>query len=216
MEPTSPITAKEIAVLQNRAISLWHSKEHEINSWPEVIRVCGAPEGVPDRLIYHLALINTFQWHEEDKARKMGVTDQFLGEVKKSIDISNQRRTDTMEELDAWMVKWLDNNRIRPGSEVSMNSETPGSLIDRLCILRLKIYHMHQETLRDDTAHIERCHNKLMVLSEQERDLDRCFDELLSDLIQAKKRMKIYFQFKMYNDPDTNPEIYRHKAKAQL
>ncbi len=211
MEPI--ITAKEIITLQNRTISLWHEREDEIHSWPEALGACACScrcEGA-DRLIYDLTLINTYQWHEEDKARMVGVKDQFLGEVKRSIDTSNQRRVDKIEELDSWFLSWLQDADIRPADETPMNSETPGSIIDRLSILRLKIYHMREETLRGDASgeHIEKCSAKLAVLYEQERDLDRCFDELLSDLVGVKKRLKVYFQFKMYNDPDTNPAVYR-------
>ena len=213
MEQTTPITAEKIAVLQNRIIRLWHEKENEIHSWSEAVGTCDVPEGEPDSFILDLALINTFQWHEEDKARMVGVTDQFLGEVKRSIDCSNQRRTDKIEELDAWLVGWLRNALIQPDVEVPINSETPGSIIDRLSILRLKIYHMDQEAVRKDAtkAHIEKCRAKLTVLYEQERDLDRCFEYLLYELINMTKRLKIYFQFKMYNDPDTNPAVYRNK-----
>lgn len=211
--PVPPITAKEITALQNRTISLWHEKEDGIHSWSKVLGACSCScrcEGA-GRLVYELALINTFQWHEEDKARMVGVTDQFLGEVKKSIDASNQRRVNKIEELDAWFLRWLQDADIEPTDEVPMNSETPGSIIDRLSILRLKIYHMNQETLREDATseHIQKCSGKLEVLHEQERDMDRCFEELLSDLAGAKKRLKVYFQFKMYNDPDTNPAVYR-------
>jgi hypothetical protein len=211
MEPTPPITAEKVTVLHKRIIQLWHEQEEKIRNWPDALQVCEVSEGEPDRLIYDLALINTFQWHEEDKARMVGVTDLYLGEVKRSIDASNQRRTDKIEELDSWLVRWLQQASIQPNSAVSMNSETPGSLIDRLSILRLKIYHMYQETLRDDSGHLEKCRAKLEVLYEQEQDLDRCFDELISDLLRAKKRLKVYFQFKMYNDPDTNPAIYSNK-----
>jgi len=211
MEQIPPITAERVGILHKRIIEFWHEQETRIHSWPDALRVCGVSEGKPDQLIYDLALINTFQWHEEDKARMVGVSDRFLGEVKRSIDVSNQRRTDKIEELDSWLVRWLLQADIQPSSAVSMNSETPGSLIDRLSILRLKIYHMYQETLRDNPEHLERCRAKLEVLYEQERDLDCCFDELLSDLLQAKKRLKVYFQFKMYNDPDTNPAIYSAK-----
>jgi hypothetical protein len=216
MEPATPITAKEITTLQNQTISLWHEREDEIHSWGEAVSVCSGRYEGSEQLIYDLALINSFQWHEEDKARMVGVKDQFLGEVKKSIDASNQRRTDKIEELDSWFVGWLQDADIQPADEVPMNSETPGSIIDRLCILRLKKYHMQQETHRMDAteAHIEKCSAKLAVLCEQERDLDRCFEELLSDILKMKRRIKIYFQFKMYNDPDTNPAVYTNLTES--
>lgn len=211
MEPILPITAEKVAVLHKRIIQIWHDQEEKIHSWPDALQVCGVSASEPDRLIYELTLINTFQWHEEDKSRMVGVSDRFLGEVKRSIDVSNQRRTDKIEELDSWFVRWLQQAGIQPNSTVPMNSETPGSLIDRLSILRLKTYHMYQETLRDNPEHLKKCRAKLEVLYEQERDLDCCFDELVSDLLKAKKRLKVYFQFKMYNDPDTNPAIYGNK-----
>lgn len=208
-----PLKSKKTAILQKQVIDLWHEKEKEICSWPETIQACVSSSDPPDRWIFDLTLINTFQWHEEDKARKVGVTDQFLGGIKKSIDASNQRRVNKIEDLDSWIVRNLQTAGIQPDEEVAMNSETPGSIIDRLSILRLRIYHMRQETLREDAAkkHIEKCQNKLEVLFEQERDMDRCLDELFSDLTEARKRLKVYFQHKMYNDPDTNPEIYRNK-----
>ena len=39
-------------------------------------------------------------------------------------------------------------------------------------------------------------------------------DELLTDLAAGKKRLKIYRQFKMYNDPQLNPYLYAGKRLA--
>jgi hypothetical protein len=35
--------------------------------------------------------------------------------------------------------------------------------------------------------------------------------ELLADLFAGQKRLKIYHQFKMYNDPTMNPYLYAAK-----
>ena len=32
--------------------------------------------------------------------------------------------------------------------------------------------------------------------------------ELLDDIFAGRKRLKVYFQFKMYNDPSMNPYLY--------
>jgi hypothetical protein len=46
---------------------------------------------------------------------------------------------------------------------------------------------------------------------EQEEDLGTALDQLMIDLQQGKKYMKVFYQMKMYNDEKTNPAIYRKK-----
>ena len=44
-----------------------------------------------------------------------------------------------------------------------------------------------------------------VLLREQLVDLSGCLDQLVKDIRSRKRRFKTYYQFKMYNDPDTNP-----------
>jgi hypothetical protein len=92
------------------------------------------------------------------------------------------------------------------------NTESLGMAMDRLSILSLKIWHMQEQTLRDDAnpQHIANCNDKLKVLCEQRNDLEQSLYDLIEEFIQGKKQPKLYFQFKMYNDPDLNPEIYKN------
>ena len=94
-----------------------------------------------------------------------------------------------------------------------MNSETPAWLIDRMSILELKIYHMQEQTERKDAdeSHINQCKAKLAILLEQRKDLSTCLTELLEDLQQGKKFMKVYRQMKMYNDKNLNPALYANE-----
>lgn len=55
------------------------------------------------------------------------------------------------------------------------------------------------------------CQKKLDVLLEQQKDLSLAIDQLLTDIEQGRKYMKVYKQMKMYNDPDTNPVLYGKK-----
>ena len=59
--------------------------------------------------------------------------------------------------------------------------------------------------------HKARCEQKLAVLLEQKKDLSMALDQLLSDIRDGKKYMKIYKQMKMYNDPALNPVLYGKK-----
>ena len=93
------------------------------------------------------------------------------------------------------------------------NSETLGAMIDRLSILSLKIFHMFLQTKRKDVkvTHINMCSQKLIILNKQRQDLCICFDELMEDCNNGSRHFKQYKQFKMYNDPNLNPQMYSEK-----
>jgi hypothetical protein len=150
-------------------------------------------------------------WHEEDRARDRGASDAVIGQVKRRIDPLNQCRNDAIEALDEWVLATLRERGVgaRPGAP--LHSESVGSIVDRLSILSLKIYHLRDETLRQDAdaAHRARCQEKLVILREQREDLAAALDSLLEDLLEGRKRFKVYRQMKMYNDPTLNPILYR-------
>ena len=70
---------------------------------------------------------------------------------------------------------------------------------------------MREQTERSDASaeHVARCRAKLDVLLEQQRDLSTAIDQLLDDIAAGRKYMKVYRQMKMYNDPSTNPVLYK-------
>ena len=70
---------------------------------------------------------------------------------------------------------------------------------------------MHEQVVRDDVdqSHIQRCQQKLEILREQKKDLSQSIDELIVDIAAGNRRMKVYRQMKMYNDPSLNPIFYR-------
>jgi hypothetical protein len=157
-----------------------------------------------------LAWSNYRLWHEEDKARRTDVEDGEIAQVKRNIDRLNQRRNDLIERLDEAILSWLQSNA-PAGDDRPVNSETPGSIVDRISILSLKVYHMREDALRHDIddAHRGRSERKLDILREQRQDLEGALRLLLDDYLAGARRMKLYRQFKMYNDPALNPEMYR-------
>ena len=70
---------------------------------------------------------------------------------------------------------------------------------------------MQEQVNRNDASpeHIAKCQDKLNVLLEQNVDLSTAIDQLLDDIQAGKKYMKVYRQMKMYNDPATNPVLYK-------
>ncbi len=149
-------------------------------------------------------------WHLEDLARDPDANDSTIANVKRKIDKENQLRNDRIENLDILIDNFLKRNKIIPKTEIS-NSETPGSIVDRLTILSLKIYHMKQQTERDDVDenHIITCKNKLKILHLQRDDLIGALKILINEILSGEKKHKIYYQFKMYNNPSLNPILYK-------
>ena len=149
-------------------------------------------------------------WHLEDLARDNDADDSIIANVKRKIDKENQLRNDRIEKLDILIDEYLKENKIFPETDVS-NSETPGSIVDRLTILSLKIYHMNEQTQRKDVDknHILSCENKLKILNLQRDDLAKALKILIKEISKGEKKHKIYYQFKMYNNPTLNPVLYK-------
>ena len=127
------------------------------------------------------------------------------------IDASNQDRTDTVEFIDSYFLdKYKD---VSAKSDAKINSESPAWAIDRLSILALKIYHMNVEATREDASadHRAACQKKFDVLLEQRVDLSTAIDDLLNDIENGDKYMKVYKQMKMYNDDELNPVLRAQK-----
>ena len=80
--------------------------------------------------------------------------------------------------------------------------ETIGSLIDKLSINELKIYHMEEQDAREDVDNVfhEDCKNRLSILRVQRQDLQDELQALLDDVLNGRKRLRLYRQMKMYNE----------------
>ncbi|MFA6831442.1 MAG: DUF4254 domain-containing protein [Bacteroidaceae bacterium] len=163
---------------------------------------------------YYLYLknwIDAVQWHFEDIIRDPNIDPVGALALKRRIDKSNQDRTDLVELIDSYFLDLYKEVEKQEGALI--NTESPAWAIDRLSILVLKIYHMQQEVDRKDTApeHHKQCAKKLAILLEQRVDLSTAIDQLLSDIENGEKYMKVYKQMKMYNDPNLNPVLYGQK-----
>jgi len=81
-------------------------------------------------------------------------------------------------------------------------AETMGSLIDKICISELKIYHMNEQIDRKDVdeSHRDLCRNRVQVLTVQRDDLLEELRLLWQRWLKGEWTPKIYRQYKMYND----------------
>lgn len=151
-------------------------------------------------------------WHAEDRARRDDMGYEFVYHAKREIDSCNQQRNNRMEAMDEWLFK-----KLKPATpeHCPVHSESPGMIIDRLSILSLKAYHMALQTERLDATeeHRDNCAAKLQVIHQQLEQLSFCLEQLLNEIQNRSRTFRIYHQFKMYNDPSLNPELYAQKQE---
>ncbi len=215
MSPTLP-TAAQVIALHDRLLATpgWPTEEP-------------APlDGSLWRWVQTNHRFNCRLWAEEDLARRTTVGAAEIAANKRAIDGFNQARNDATERVDELLLTALglvDAASARTDAPVStvppgarLNSETAGSIADRMSIMALKVHAMRAQTERSDVAaeHIESSRIKLARLAQQRADLGACLEALLADAQAGRAYFKVYRQFKMYNDPRFNPALVA-EAKAQ-
>lgn len=217
--------------LQSTHIVALHDRHLLDPDWPQASPTDKAPSSSTPSIVDWVLTnhrFNSLLWREEDLARRTTVTDAEIAANKRAIDRFNQARNDATEHIDEILLVELglvdlasarsDNPRSQAAQEARQNSETAGSMIDRLSILALKIHAMQAQLRRTDIDdhHRIQCESRLTRLLEQRSDLGRCFDRLLQECRQGTAYFSIYRQFKMYNDPRFNPELVRELKTNSL
>jgi hypothetical protein len=194
---------KQVNKLHHATVMRWHEGEPD-NPYADFLgKVCQQHQ------------YNYLLWHEEDIARSGEVSDARIAMVKRAIDGYNQQRNDWIERLDEALIEQLADAGISPQPGAKLNTETPGSAIDRLSIMALRIYHLEEQLERKDVdaTHVERVTLRLERCRLQQADLSQSLVELLGDLAAGRKMLKVYRQMKMYNDPALNPYLYHRSQK---
>jgi len=196
-------TGKEISEVQAEALTAWYAGDVTVPAVENADAFLG--------LVLEQCSRNYQLWNQEDQARRTDVDDSVIATVKRAIDRLNQQRNDLIEKLDEALLAELEAGM---NASAPQNSETAGSIVDRMAIMGLKCHHMSHQATRDDAGadHRARCAGRLEVLREQRADLARCFDELIAASREGTRRFKVYRQYKMYNDPSLNPELYGRRG----
>jgi hypothetical protein len=199
-------TAEAANIVFDASVAEYHNTDNIDRTCPNPY-----PEGSLDHILFEKNWVDAVQWHLEDIIRDPQIDPVEALLLKRRIDRSNQVRTDMVEEIDSWFRDRFAN--VIPDPDATFNTESPAWALDRLSILALKIWHMREQTERTDADadHLAKCRAKLDVLLEQRADLTVAIDQLLDDIADGRKYMKVYRQMKMYNDPATNPVLYGKK-----
>src|SRR5690606_28510156 len=185
----------------NRSIDKYHEK-NDVNAQ---IENPYDKSNLIEHLLYTKNWIDTVQWHLEDIIRDPEIDPIEALRIKRWIDKSNQERTDMVEYIDSWFLQ--ENADVKIQDDATINTESPAWAIDRFSILALKVYHMREEANRAEASaeHRANCQTKLNVLLEQHQDLSSAIENLIEDIENGRKYMKVYKQMKMYNDDELNP-----------
>jgi len=194
--------------LQSDCVDRWHRERIELDgnddSW---MRLGMANHEINFRL-----------WHEEDLARDPEARDETIAAIKRRIDALNQRRSHSIEAIDDAIAIWLDQHLggLPPDVTIPMNTETPGSTVDRLSILSLRIFHLAEQAHRHDIDATKRAEvtTSLETAKRQRSNLVTSAAQLIDDLVAGKKRHLSFRQLKMYNDPELNPMIYQRASRT--
>ena len=202
-ELLAPGIVERITSLQHDMVERWHQRTPDV------------PFSGPLALVCQQHQYNFLLWHEEDIARSPEAGDARIAQAKRAIDGYNQQRNDHIEKVDELLQSALEVLGVSPAPNAFVNTETPGSAIDRLSIMSLRIYHMREQLERPDVdqSHKQTCQAKLDRCLIQHQDLSRSLEELLEDLAAGRKQLRLYRQMKMYNDPTLNPYLYRSSAR---
>jgi hypothetical protein len=211
--------------LQAAAVTALHDRLLAATGWPLHEGTATLEPATIGRWVKANHRFNSLLWAEEDLARRTTVADAEIAANKRAIDGFNQARNDATERIDEALLVALglvDTASARTDSPVSkvppgarLNSETAGSMVDRLSIMALKIHAMRLQTQRSDAdaAHRSASAGKLTRLEQQRADLAACLDALLADTLAGRAYFKVYRQFKMYNDPSLNPVLVAERAR---
>jgi hypothetical protein len=199
MLPAPPEFVRQITDLHSATVVRWHAAAPDNRYQGLLATVCQQHQ------------YNYLLWHEEDIARSPNASDSRIAEVKRSIDRYNQQRNDWIEKIDEALIAELAAGAVLPCVDARLNTESPGSAIDRLSIMALRIYHLEEQLARDDASedHIQKVRERLERCHLQRADLARSLIELLDDIWAGRRLLKVYRQMKMYNDPTLNPYLYR-------
>ena len=198
---------------------------------PPVAKPAAPERDDREALLWHWVGTNHFfnssLWAEEDLARRTTINDSEIALNKRAIDKYNQARNDATERVDEVLLTELglvdaasaqtDAPVAKVPNGARLNSETAGSIIDRMSIMALKIHAMRAQTTRTDVDEAHRLGSqvKLERLLQQRADLGTCLDALIADTQAGRAYFKVYRQFKMYNDPRFNPVLVAEQAKAK-
>jgi hypothetical protein len=188
--------------LTGQAVRACHLTCLEDKAWP--YEISNLEEDPIWALIRANHSYNSLLWNEEDLARRLDVQDMEIAQNKRNIDRYNQKRNDCIEKLDEAILELIPES-YKLSHEVWVNSETVGSIIDRMSINALRSFNLEKQLgLKTCCTTIQ---DKLVIANYQGNHLLSCLDALLKAIKEGKAIFRAFRPLKLYNDPKLNPYL---------
>ncbi|MFH1845322.1 MAG: DUF4254 domain-containing protein [bacterium] len=207
-----PPSGRAFQLIFWKVVETWQQEADRLVNWDDCLQLLADDPDDWTGLTRRLQLINAYQWREEDKSRDPDADDTVLANVKRSIDASNQRRVAAIEAFD----RLLHTNLSAAGlltDDAELQSESPGSIVDRLTVLALRIHYLKQRLLtarqqpgspvanQVEDPELTEYHHRLRSVTEQMVDLTECLDRYLAAIAAGTARFKVYGHHKLYRQP---------------
>ncbi|MFG2674486.1 DUF4254 domain-containing protein [Streptomyces sp. NPDC048445] len=149
-----------------------------------------------DDTVTRLHTVNGRLWDTEDRVRGALLSTAQVADCKREIDQLNAERNTLAERADEVLGTLAD-----AGSAAApLHTETLASVVDRLSVLTLRIWHSDRTAVRDEVAR-----RRVPALLGQREELRAALDSLVSDVVAGHRRLPTPARFKLYGRDDAAP-----------
>lgn len=157
----------------------------------------------------HIANANV--WDNEDPCRQYTGTGDLshIPKCKQGIDIANQRRNDLVEKCDDAFCASIATYGLPIDRNARLASEGLGSLLDRMSINSLKLYHTILLTHEKQGDMRDKLIGKIGAIINQNMMLATQCDNMIYDMLHGNLTYIKFKQYKLYNSADTNSHYQR-------
>jgi adenylylsulfate kinase-like enzyme len=149
-----------------------------------------------DDTVTRLHTVNGRLWNAEDRVRGALLSAAQVADCKREIDQLNAERNALAERADEVLGSLADAGR----ADAPLHTETLASVVDRLSVLTLRIWHSERAAAQDELA----C-RRVPALHCQREELCAALDALVADVVAGRRRLPVPARFKLYGRDDAAP-----------
>lgn len=149
-----------------------------------------------DDTITRLHTVNGRLWDTEDRVHGTLLSAAQVADCKREIDQLNAERNMLAERADEVLGTLADAGC----ADAPLHTETLASVVDRLSVLTLRIWHSEQTAARDELAR-----RRVPALHGQREELCAALNSLVTDVVSGRRRLPVPARFKLYGRDDIAP-----------
>ncbi|MFG2407230.1 DUF4254 domain-containing protein [Streptomyces brevispora] len=149
-----------------------------------------------DDTVTRLHTVNGRLWDTEDRVRGALLSTAQVADCKREVDQLNAERNTLAERADEILGTLADAGC----ADAPLHTETLASVVDRLSVLTLRLWHSERAAVRDELAR-----RRVPALLGQQEELRAALDSLVSDVVAGRRRLPTPARFKLYGRDDVVP-----------